>query len=55
MKTPLSTLAALLALAVLLSACQGDPPYGDGDEEKYRRNHDRYMDSYEPKTHSPDL
>jgi hypothetical protein len=42
----------LLAVALTLSACQN---YASGDEETYRRNHDRYMDSLEPKTRSPDL
>jgi hypothetical protein len=41
----------LLLVAVLtLSACQN---YASGDEEKYRRAHDRYMDSHEPKTRGP--
>jgi hypothetical protein len=46
-------LAVVLTAAFTLSACQGD--YASGDPEKYRRAHDRYMDSYEPKTRSPDL
>src|SRR5262245_11378881 len=43
-------LAAVLTVALTLSACQGD--YASGDVEKYKRAHDRYMDSYEPKTGS---
>jgi hypothetical protein len=43
--------AALVAVA--LSACQsgGEP----GDPEKYRRDHDKYMRTHEPKTGGPDL
>jgi hypothetical protein len=40
----------LLAAALTLSACQNDAT--SGDPEKYRRAHDRYMDTYEPKTGS---
>jgi hypothetical protein len=42
----------LLAVVLALSACQN---YASGDAEKYKRDHDRYMDSLEPKTRSPDL
>jgi hypothetical protein len=41
----------LLAAMVLLSACQGGP----GDPEAYKRDHDRYMRTHEPKTGGPDL
>ena len=45
---------ALLLLAVLaLSACQNN--YASGDVEKYRRDHDKYMRTHEPKTGGPDL
>lgn len=45
---------ALLLLAVLLtlSACQA---YDSGNVEKYKRDHDRYMRTHEPKTGGPDL
>jgi hypothetical protein len=44
---------ALLLLAVMLalSACQSAP----SDPEAYKRSHDRYMRTYEPKTGGPDL
>jgi ABC-type oligopeptide transport system substrate-binding subunit len=42
-------LAATLTVALALSACQNDVT---SDPEKYRRAHDRYMDTYEPKTGS---
>ncbi|MFZ1104870.1 MAG: hypothetical protein WAN86_18805 [Hyphomicrobiaceae bacterium] len=51
MKTALLTSAVLLGAALMLSACQG----ASGDPEKYRRDHDRYMRTLEPKTGSPDL
>jgi hypothetical protein len=41
----------LLAVALVLSACQS----ASGDVEKYRRDHDRYMRTHEPKTGGPDL
>ncbi len=41
----------LLAVALMLSACQS----GSGDVEKYKRDHDRYMRTHEPKTGGPDL
>jgi hypothetical protein len=44
-------LAALLAVVPALAACQG----ASGDPEKYRRDHDRYMRTHEPKTGGPDL
>lgn len=45
----------ILSLAVLLalSACQND--YASGDVEKYRRDHDRYQRTLEPKTGRSDL
>jgi hypothetical protein len=42
--------AALIAVALALSACQGG-----SDPEKYRTDHDRYMRTHEPKTGGPDL
>jgi hypothetical protein len=42
----------LLALVLTLSACQN---YASGDVEKYKRDHDRYMRTHEPKTGGPDL
>jgi hypothetical protein len=36
----------------MLSACQGG---ASDDPEQYRRNHDNYMRTHEPKTGSPDL
>ena len=42
-----------LAIVLALSACQNS--YGSGDVDKYRRDHDRYMRTHEPKTGSPDL
>jgi hypothetical protein len=44
--------AALLAVALVLPACQGA---SSGDPEKYRKDHDRYMRTHEPKTGGPDL
>jgi uncharacterized lipoprotein len=41
----------LLAVVLTLSACQSQ----SGDPEKYRRDHDRYMRTHEPKTGGPDL
>ena len=52
MKTAPLIPAALLLAALLLSACQGSPD-GGGDPERYKKSHDRYMDSYEPKTGGP--
>ena len=46
-------LAAVLTAALALSGCQSD--YASGDVEKYRRDHDRYMRTHEPKTGGPDL
>lgn len=46
-------LAAVLTVALTLSACQND--YASGDPEKYRRAHDRYMDSHVPKSGGPDI
>ncbi len=43
----------LLAVVLSLSACQND--YASGDVEKYRRDHDRYMRTIEPKTGRSDL
>jgi hypothetical protein len=43
----------LLAVVLTLSACQND--YASGDPEKYKRDHDRYMRTHEPKTGGPDL
>jgi hypothetical protein len=43
----------LLAIVLALSACQNN--YGPDDVEKYRRDHDRYMRTHEPKTGGPDL
>jgi hypothetical protein len=50
------TMKALLLLAVVLTlcACQGQDS-GSGDVEKYKRDHDRYMRTHEPKTGGPDL
>jgi outer membrane lipoprotein SlyB len=53
MKTALLVSAALLVLAVTLSACQSNTT--SGDVEKYKRDHDRYMRTHEPKTGGPDL
>jgi hypothetical protein len=44
--------AALLAAMLALSACQGGE---SGDPEKYRRDHDKYMRTHEPKSGGPDL
>lgn len=41
-----------LSLAIALAGCQS--PYAD-DPENYKRDHDRYMRTHEPKTGSPDL
>jgi hypothetical protein len=43
--------AALLVAALALSACQGY----SGDQEQYKRDHDKYMRTHEPKTGGPDL
>lgn len=51
----LLVLGGLLAAALMLPACQGAPDSASGDPEKYRRSHDRYMRTYEPKTGGPDL
>jgi hypothetical protein len=53
MKTALLVSAALAVATLALSACQSD--YASGDVEKYRRDHDRYMRTHEPKTGGPDL
>jgi predicted small secreted protein len=45
--------AALLLAALLLSACQGASDGAPSDPERYKRSHDRYMDSYEPKAGGP--
>jgi len=42
----------LLAVVLALSACQNA---SSGDVEKYRRDHDKYMRTHEPKTGGPDL
>ena len=42
----------LLAIALTLAACQNG---ASGDVEKYKRDHDRYMRTHEPKTGGPDL
>jgi hypothetical protein len=42
----------LLALVLALAACQSG---ASGDVEKYKRDHDRYMRTHEPKTGGPDL
>ena len=44
----------LLAIVLTLSACQNNYA-SDTDPEKYRRDHDRYMRTHEPKTGGPDL
>jgi hypothetical protein len=41
----------LLAVVAALSACQG----ASGDVEQYKRSHDNYMRTHEPKTGGPDL
>jgi hypothetical protein len=43
----------LLAVVLALSACQNN--YASGDVEQYKRDHDRYMRTHEPKTGGPDL
>jgi hypothetical protein len=56
MKATLVVSAAIVVATLMLSACTGGP--GDsasGDVEKYRRDHDRYMRTHEPKTGGPDL
>jgi hypothetical protein len=53
MKTALLVSAALAVATLALSACQSG--YASGDVEKYRRDHDRYMRTHEPKTGGPDL
>ena len=53
MKTALLVSAALAVATLALSACQSD--YASGDVEKYRRDHDKYMRTHEPKTGGPDL
>ena len=53
MKATLLVSAALVVAAFVLSACQSDN--ASGDVEKYRRDHDRYMRTHEPKTGGPDL
>ncbi|HEX6000487.1 MAG TPA: hypothetical protein VFZ16_14010 [Hyphomicrobiaceae bacterium] len=50
MKRLLLLPAAAIIAALVLSACQNG-----GDPEAYRRNHDNYMRTYEPKTGGPDL
>jgi len=52
MKATLLVSAALILAAAMLSACQG---YNSGDTEAYKRDHDRYMRTHEPKTGGPDL
>jgi hypothetical protein len=49
MKTSRLIPATVVLAALLLCACQGAP----SDPERYKRSHDRYMDSYEPKTGGP--
>jgi hypothetical protein len=50
---PLLVLAVVLVVvAIALGACQSN--YAR-DPEKYKRDHDRYMDSHVPKTGGPDL
>jgi hypothetical protein len=51
MKTALLMPAALLVVAILVSACQS----AYDDPEKYRRDHERYIRTIEPKTGGPDL
>ena len=41
----------LLAALVMLPACQSP----SADPESYKRDHDRYMRTHEPKTGGPDL
>jgi predicted small secreted protein len=53
MKTSLLIPATLLLGALLLSACQGASDGAPSDPERYKRSHDRYMDSYEPKAGGP--
>ncbi|MBO0765820.1 MAG: hypothetical protein J2P50_14715 [Hyphomicrobiaceae bacterium] len=49
MKKALLLVAAAGTLVLALTACQGGPT----DPQAYKRSHDRYMDSYEPKTGGP--
>jgi hypothetical protein len=51
MKRALLFLAGACILVLALSACQGGP----SDPEQYKRSHDRYMRTHEPKTGGPDL
>ncbi|HEY7552743.1 MAG TPA: hypothetical protein VH913_24870 [Hyphomicrobiaceae bacterium] len=51
MKRVLLLLAGACTLVLALTACQGGPT----DPEQYKRSHDRYMRTYEPKTGGPDL
>lgn len=53
MKTALLMPAALLMAALMLSACQSAPDGASGDPERYKKSHDRYMDSLEPKAGGP--
>jgi starvation-inducible outer membrane lipoprotein len=55
LKTALLAAAALLGAALMLSACQSAPDGASGDPEKYRRDHDNYVRTIEPKTGRPDL
>ena len=41
----------MLAVTLMLAACQG----ASDDPEKYRKDHDRYISTHEPKTGGPDL
>ena len=45
-------LAAVSVGALALSACQNA---SSGDVEQYKRSHDKYMRTHEPKTGGPDL
>jgi hypothetical protein len=51
MKEALLVLAVAVIGVLALTACQGGP----SDPEQYKRSHDRYMRTYEPKTGGPDL
>jgi PBP1b-binding outer membrane lipoprotein LpoB len=42
----------LLFAGLTLSGCMDSY---SGDVEKYKRAHDRYMDSHQPKTGGPDI
>jgi hypothetical protein len=49
----MKALLLLLAVVLALAACQNN--YASGDPEKYKRSHDNYMRTHEPKTGGPDL